>query len=149
MATTRALVVRLGPRLDGADTPDGPDKPGDAAAASGPAAAGVAASPAAEPGAPHTLAMAMANVRRVVVAPALTPVPTAPPVVLGLANVRGVVVPVLDTGLLLDRGPVAGAPFAVVVETARGFAALAVPEMPVAQDVDEADVADIEALVAP
>jgi len=75
-------------------------------------------------------------------------VPTAPPVVLGLANVRGTVVPVLDTGLLLDDGPIGEAPFVLVVDTARGPAGLAVPTMPVADDVPDDEVADADALVA-
>lgn len=80
--------------------------------------------------------------------PVVTPVPRAPAVVLGLINVRGAVVPVLDAGLLLDDEPVGDASFVVVVDTARGTAGLAVADMPTAADVDEADLTDPDAVVS-
>jgi purine-binding chemotaxis protein CheW len=90
----------------------------------------------------------VAAARNVVAAPALTPVPTAPPLVLGLANVRGEVVPVLDSGLLLDGAGIGSAPFAVVVETSRGLAGLAVSAMPEAADVDDDELLDLEGLLS-
>lgn len=76
------------------------------------------------------VAIAVAAVRSVVAAPSLAPLPTAPPLVLGLANVRGDVVPVLDTGLLLGLEPLGKAPFVLVVDTKAGPAGLAVLRMP-------------------
>jgi purine-binding chemotaxis protein CheW len=105
----------------------------------------------AQPTASGPLAIAADRVRHVVAAPRLTPVPLAPPVVLGLANVRGEVVPVLDTPLLLDAGGqgLGEAPFAILVMTDRGPAALAIPAMPIAIEVEAADLVDPDALVAP
>jgi purine-binding chemotaxis protein CheW len=51
-------------------------------------------------------ALALEQVREIVPAPALTILPTAPATVMGLLNLRGNVLPVLDAGMLL------GSPFA-------------------------------------
>jgi purine-binding chemotaxis protein CheW len=75
-------------------------------------------------------AVALAAVREVVEPDRLTPVPTAPPAVLGVLNVRGTVVPVLDTGVLLGLEPLAAAPAVAVVETALGPAGLATSAPP-------------------
>lgn len=93
------------------------------------------------------LAIDLQRVRSVVAEPALTPVPTAPPSVLGLANVRGDIVPVLDTGVLLGLDPVGQARFVLVVETSRGPAGLAVKAMPVTADVADDRLVDPDALV--
>lgn len=77
-------------------------------------------------------AVPLETVREVVDAPRLTPVPTAPPAVLGVLNVRGRVIPVLDTAALLDLGTLPGAPAVAVVETDRGPAGLATSASPVA-----------------
>ena len=68
--------------------------------------------------------------QEVVADPDVTPVPAAPPTVRGLFNVRGQIVPLLDTGALLGLEPTAACPFAVVVQTAHGPAGLAVTGMP-------------------
>jgi purine-binding chemotaxis protein CheW len=68
--------------------------------------------------------------QEVVADPDVTPVPAAPPTVRGLLNVRGQILPLLDTGALLGLDPPARCPFAVVVRTAHGPAALAVTGMP-------------------
>ena len=68
--------------------------------------------------------------QEVVAGPAVTEVPTAPPTVKGLFNVRGQIVPLLDTGALLGLEPTAASPFAVVVQTANGPAGLSVTGMP-------------------
>jgi chemotaxis signal transduction protein len=68
--------------------------------------------------------------QEVVADPDVTPVPAAPATVRGLVNVRGQIVPLLDTGALLGLDPPARCPFAVVVRTAHGPAALAVTGMP-------------------
>ena len=64
-------------------------------------------------------------VREVVAAPVVSAVPVAPDGLLGVMNLRGDVVPVLDTGRLLGRVPLGAAPYAAVVQTAHGAAALA------------------------
>lgn len=49
----------------------------------------------------HRFAVDVAEAREVVVFDALTPLPLAPPFVLGLANLRGTVMPVVDLSSLL------------------------------------------------
>ncbi len=68
--------------------------------------------------------------QEVVAAPTVTELPTAPPTVRGLFNVRGQILPLLDTGALLGLGSPTESPFAVVVRSARGPAGLAVTGMP-------------------
>jgi purine-binding chemotaxis protein CheW len=80
-------------------------------------------------------------VREVVTAPRLTSLPTAPRSVVGLFNLRGDVVPLLDTGMLLGLAAVGGAAYAVVVETPRGVAGLAVSAEPEVRDLPEAAMA--------
>jgi purine-binding chemotaxis protein CheW len=81
-------------------------------------------------------ALPIEAVREVVPNPALTPVPTAHASVLGLFNVRGEIIPLLDTSALLDLGPLAEITFAVVVTTARGPAGLAVSGLPRAVELE-------------
>jgi purine-binding chemotaxis protein CheW len=69
-------------------------------------------------------------VREVVAAPALTGLVTAPPVVLGLINLRGEIVPLLDTAALLGVGTLADVAFAAVLRTPFGPAALAATGLP-------------------
>jgi len=68
--------------------------------------------------------------QEVVAGPVVTEVPMAPPTVRGLFNVRGQIVPLLDTGVLLGLEPTAACPFAAVVQTAHGPAGLSVTAMP-------------------
>jgi purine-binding chemotaxis protein CheW len=70
-------------------------------------------------------AIPMAAAREVVAAPQLTPLPTAPPSVLGLCNVRGEIVPVFDTGRLLGVGAIDDVAAVAIVETTLGPAGLA------------------------
>lgn len=84
----------------------------------------------------RSLAFAVTHVRAVLSSPSLTRVPTAPDVVVGLANVRGDVVPVLDLAVLLGGEPGGGAPFVLVVDTDAGPAGLAVTAMPTTVDSD-------------
>ena len=73
----------------------------------------------------------LADVREVVVeAPPMTHLPTAPPVVRGIFNLRGDIVPLLDTALLLGLHPVVEEPYAVLVETGHGVAGLVATGMP-------------------
>ena len=73
--------------------------------------------------------------QEVVAGPVVTEIPMAPPTVRGLFNVRGQIVPLLDTGVLLGLEPTAACPFAVVVQTAHGPAGLSVTAMPEPADL--------------
>src|SRR5687768_15091084 len=77
------------------------------------------------------VAIGVDAVREVVVAPQITPLPTAPPAVLGLFNLRGSIVPVLDTSRLLDRSPLATIAYTVVVRCRNEDAALVASGVPV------------------
>jgi len=70
------------------------------------------------------------RVREVVTDPRSTVVPGMPASVIGLVNVRGEVVPLLDTGAILGLEVVGSAAFAVVVHSSEGPAALTVTELP-------------------
>lgn len=70
-------------------------------------------------------------VREVVAAPVLTRLVTAPAPVLGLMNLRGEIVPLLDTAALLGVGRVDIVAFAAVLHTPWGPAALAATGLPV------------------
>jgi purine-binding chemotaxis protein CheW len=67
----------------------------------------------------------LTDVREVVPEPRLTPVPGAPRTVLGVLNLRGEVVPVLDTAQLLGLPPLPRLTFAVIAECDAGLAGLA------------------------
>jgi purine-binding chemotaxis protein CheW len=69
-------------------------------------------------------------VREVVAGPVVTPLVTAPPIVLGLFNLRGDIIPLLDTAGLLGLGRIDGAPFAVVLRNDQGLAGLAATAFP-------------------
>ena len=75
-------------------------------------------------------ALPMAWVREVVAAPQLTRLVTAPSVVLGLFNLRGHIVALLDTAALLGTGTIGAAAFAVVVDGPQGPAGLATTGFP-------------------
>ena len=84
-----------------------------------------------------TYAVSLDTVREVVVEPRVTKLPTSPPVVRGVFNVRGDIVPLLDTGLLLGLRPVTEEPYAVLVETPHGTAGLVATEMPLTVRLNE------------
>jgi chemotaxis signal transduction protein len=69
-------------------------------------------------------------VREVVAAPTVTRLVTAPPIVLGLFNLRGHIVALLDTAALLGIGKIARTAFAVVVNCPQGPAGLATTRLP-------------------
>lgn len=76
-------------------------------------------------------ALALTDVCEVVRAPEITPLPGAPAAALGVMNLRGDVVPVLDVAALLGTGSGgADAPFAAVAGTDAGLAALATDAEP-------------------
>ena len=70
------------------------------------------------------------QVREVVADPHPTPVPSAPPWVLGLINVRGEVLPLLDTAVLLHVGATPELRFAVIVNSSLGPAAFSTTAIP-------------------
>lgn len=69
-------------------------------------------------------------VREVVASPAVTPLVTARPPVLGLVNLRGEIVPLFDTAALLGIGETATAQYAAVLVTPLGPAALTATSLP-------------------
>jgi purine-binding chemotaxis protein CheW len=75
-------------------------------------------------------ALPMHTLQEVVAEPMVTPVPAAPATLRGLFNVRGQIVPLLDTAALLGLGRMTVAPFAAVVQTADGPAGLATSGVP-------------------
>ena len=75
-------------------------------------------------------AVELTAVREVVRGPEITPLPGAPETILGVLNLRGDVVPVLDTAALLGIGRVQRPDFAVVADTEQGPAALAADATP-------------------
>ena len=77
------------------------------------------------PVAGETVAVDLAVLRVVVAEPRLFAVPTAPPVVRGAVNVRGEVVPVLDTARLLGIGSMGELSFVAVVDHPSGLVAIA------------------------
>jgi chemotaxis signal transduction protein len=83
-------------------------------------------------------ALPLADVREVVAAPKVTPLPAAPSGVRGLFNVRGEIVPLLDTGILVEVGPMGEVAYAVVIDTPSGQAGLALTGTPYASRLEEA-----------
>ncbi len=86
-------------------------------------------------------AVPMTQLREVVVGPRVSPLPTAPATVLGLMNLRGDVIPVVDGHTLLGSSAASTRTpqVAVVVDTRVGScAAIAVDERP-----DTADLGDL------
>ena len=84
-----------------------------------------------------TYAIPLGSVREVVVDPKVTQLPTAPAVVRGVFNLRGDIVPLLDTALLLGLRPVIEEPYAVLVETPHGTAGLVATDMPLTVRLNE------------
>jgi purine-binding chemotaxis protein CheW len=84
-------------------------------------------------------AVAARRVREVVAEPQATRLPTAPPTLLGVMNLRGEVVPLFDTATLLglatgNGGP---SPFALVLQTEQGPAALVADHLPKIAELTE------------
>lgn len=114
-------------------------------------------------------ALDLAEVREVVPAPTAAPVPRAPSWLVGLANLRGEIVPIVDTAGALGDEPVREPSHLVIVTTARGVAAVAATGAPRPVQLGEpsgaserrggrgqftldgcvASLIDVEALVAP
>ncbi|WP_354698111.1 hypothetical protein DSM112329_03776 [Paraconexibacter sp. AEG42_29] len=83
-------------------------------------------------------AVRLERVRVVLSQPVITRLPDAAGALLGVTNVRGEVVPVVDTGAVLGVGPLRVAATAAVVDTARGPLALAGGDDPSSVVLDEA-----------
>jgi len=75
-------------------------------------------------------AVSIDRVNQVVVAPPLTRLVTAPAHVLGLFNLRGQIVPLLDTAALLGLPSGQPTAFAVVLQSRHGLSALAATAFP-------------------
>ena len=82
-------------------------------------------------------AVPMATVHQVLRHPVLTTIPLSPPGLLGVVNVRGEIVPLLDTGVLTGTGPLNQSPFAVLVSGQKDMVSLAAEELPIAADFEE------------
>jgi chemotaxis signal transduction protein len=76
-----------------------------------------------------TYAVRMETAREVIAVPVVTRLPTAPASVLGVCNVRGEIIAVFDTGVLLGLGPMANSGAVAVIETALGPAGLAMNDI--------------------
>jgi chemotaxis signal transduction protein len=77
------------------------------------------------------------RVKEVTAEPRPTRLPGAQPGVLGVINLRGEIVPLVDTAALLGLEIAAPASFAVVVRTAEGPAALTATDMPEVVTLDD------------
>jgi chemotaxis signal transduction protein len=82
-------------------------------------------------------AVPMASVHQVLRHPLVTRVPLAPAGLVGVVNVRGEIVPLLDTGVLTGTGGLTEPPFAVLVSGEKDMVALAAEELPIAADFEE------------
>jgi purine-binding chemotaxis protein CheW len=83
-------------------------------------------------------AVPIAWVREVVPSPVLTRLVTAPSMVLGLFNLRGEIVPLLDTAALLGTGCTSPVLFVVVLDTHLGLVALSATDFPLREVLDGA-----------
>jgi purine-binding chemotaxis protein CheW len=82
-------------------------------------------------------AVPMARVHQVLRHPLVTRIPLSPAGLLGVVNVRGEIVPLLDTAVLTGTGSLNEPPFAVLVSGDDDMVALAAQELPTAADFDE------------
>jgi purine-binding chemotaxis protein CheW len=82
-------------------------------------------------------AVPMENVRQVMRRGEVTHVPLAPSALVGLINVRGEILPLLDTGVLTGSTAIPMAPYSVLVNTDKETVALAAQAMPVTADFEE------------
>ena len=82
-------------------------------------------------------AVPMATVHQVLRHPLVTRIPLSPAGLLGVVNVRGEVVPLLDTAVLTGTGSLHAPPFAVLVSSGDEMVALAAEELPIAADLEE------------
>ena len=81
-------------------------------------------------------AVPMASVHQVLRHPLVTRVPLSPAGLIGVVNVRGEIVPLLDTGVLTGTGGLNEPPFAVLVSGGEDMVALAAEDLPTAADFE-------------
>lgn len=86
---------------------------------------------------PDLYAVELTSVREVVPDPVVTPLPGAPALIEGVLSLRGEIVPVLDTAMLLGLGELEDPRYAVVVDAPAGLAALTVDGRPQVADLGE------------
>lgn len=82
-------------------------------------------------------AVPMTTVHQVLRHPLVTRVPLAPTGLLGIVNVRGEIVPLIDLGILTGTGVLTDPPYAVLVRGEKDMLALAAEELPFAADFEE------------
>lgn len=82
-------------------------------------------------------AVPMESVRQVLSRAEMTQVPLPPAGLLGVINVRGEILPMLDTGVLTGSGPLKAIPYSVLVNTEKELIALAAESMPITADFDD------------
>lgn len=82
-------------------------------------------------------ALSMETVHQVMRRPIVTHVPLPPQGLLGIVNVRGEIVPLLDTGLLTGTGSLTEPAFAVLVQGAEEMLAVAAEKLPTRADFEE------------
>jgi chemotaxis signal transduction protein len=82
-------------------------------------------------------AVPMASVRQVLRRTDVTPIPLSGAELLGAINVRGEVLPILDTGILTGNGPVKTVPYTVLITTEKDLVGLAAESMPIAAELGE------------
>ena len=85
-----------------------------------------------------TYAVPIELAREVVMAPVVTALPTAPAAVLGVCNVRGEIIPVFDTGVVLGLGAMATFTAVALLETTLGPVGLAITEIGGSVELGEA-----------
>jgi purine-binding chemotaxis protein CheW len=94
---------------------------------------------------PDWYAVAISAVREVMARPPVTPVPNGPRELLGLFNLRGEILPLLDTATLLALGSLPHPAYTAVVSCQAGSAGLTVSAMPEAAELDQPVAGDVVA----
>jgi purine-binding chemotaxis protein CheW len=84
-----------------------------------------------------SFAVPMTSVHQVLRHPLVTRVPLSPAGLIGVLNIRGEIVPLLDTGVLTATGSLGEPAFAVLVSSEQEMVALAAEELPVAADFED------------
>lgn len=87
-------------------------------------------------------ALLVSSTREVVLSAPVAAVPAAPPWLLGVANLRGELVPVVDTGAALAAAPVPACTHLVVADSAGGPVAVVAGGPPVRRVLGERVAAD-------
>jgi purine-binding chemotaxis protein CheW len=82
-------------------------------------------------------AVPMASVHQVLRHPLVTRIPLSPAGLVGVVNVRGEIVPLLDTAVLTGTGSLHEPPFAVLVRSGEDMVALGAEALPIAADFEE------------